>query len=195
MNLKSSGKSKMEGRPPAKNSILFVPQGALSSVMKSAIRSHAMLDTRRKQRHQRLSNLQSKLPRLTRGPFEDTLCKCETPYIAEQTDSMPPTTLVISESRADGQGQQLAETFEICPKCRLVQFSRLSEPEQLGVAKAEPGVSTFLRLDWDPFNTLLNLPSKLSQQQRYEMKELKSHSKPISVSLTLKLRLLSNCST
>lgn len=153
--------------------IQFVPQGSLSRDTKKTIRSHVMLDTRRKQRQRKQLLLQPRPTQVINRRFEDTLCRCDILYPGSYTESM---IVADARSRPFGKSQLLADSFKMCPKCRLVQFSKLSMLGQLRIANAEPLVSTFLQLDWDPFNTLPTLTSTVSSTDNRDMNELKSHS-------------------
>jgi hypothetical protein len=157
------------------NSVRFIPQGPFSRDTKKAIRSHVMLETRRKQRQQKQLILRPKPLKTISRRFEDTICRCDVLYF--DSPALPETIAPLdSASRVFGKSQKMADTFKVCPTCRLVQFSKLSRPGQLRIAKSDPGVSAFLQVDGDPFNCLPTLPLVDIPAMTREMNELKIHS-------------------
>ena len=166
----------LQAKPkPILQTIHFIPNGPITSDTRKKIRSHVTTETRRKQRQQRHLSLQPKAPLPSlKSPFlEENICKCSIVSTIASSNGSPATKPL---SRSALHRQQIADSYKICPRCRGVQFSALSNMGQIRVANPTPGVVTLLQGGFDPFSTLPGLPGDLSHQDLTAIHELKVHS-------------------
>jgi hypothetical protein len=154
----------------------FLPSGPPSEATKKAIRSHVMVEAKRKQRQQKILSLGAKVSRVPPTTFEESLCKCSaTPPVTLASGSQSPdsTGSDQSQSRSVVRKQDVADSYKVCPQCHRVQFDQLSQQGQLKIIRWHTGIPGFLGSGCDPFLSTPKLPFALTPAQAHQFNDLK----------------------
>jgi hypothetical protein len=137
----------------------------------SAIRSHAMKEFRKRQRQQKqLEIVQSGQQSVVENGI--SLCRCLT--LAQLS---PPSSEQHSKRRRlHTPPTPFSPTPEPCCLCRRVQSLRMSSSQHMNaLQQLSSPIATFSAADFDPFNSIIELPPSLTSKFSSEINVIKTH--------------------
>ncbi|KIW18415.1 hypothetical protein PV08_02703 [Exophiala spinifera] len=137
----------------------------------SAIRSHAMKGFRSTQRRQK----QLDLVRRGRQPATEenlSICRCSPP--AQQSPA--PQEYGSRRQRLDTSSISSTSASERCNRCGKAQSLKMSPSEETNdLQQSSYPVVTFAAADFDPFNSITELPQSLTSKFSSEINAIKIH--------------------
>ena len=164
------GSEIMDG-PPL--SYRFVRQSGrkVDESSRSAIRSHAMKEFRKRQRQQKqLETVQSGQKLVVENGI--SLCRCST--LAQLSSA--PSEHYSTIRRLDTPTAPLTPAPEPCYLCSRVQSLRMSPSQQMNVLQQlSSPIASFAAADFDPFNSIAELPPSLTSKFSSEINIIKTH--------------------
>ena len=134
----------------------------------STIRSHAMKGFRKRQRQQK----QLETIRSDQQSVDTSLCRCSP--LAELSLASPEQHP--RSRRVDTPSAPFTAAPELCSLCGRVQSLRISSSQQMNdLQQLDSTIATFAAADFDPFNSITELPPFLTSKFSSEINIIKSY--------------------
>jgi hypothetical protein len=161
-----------EARPGPPLAYRFVGQSGrkIDESTQSAIRSHAMKEFRNRQRQQRQLETVRSGHQSAEGKDLST-CQC-LPLAQLSSAAFEQYS---KRQRLDTSSTTLTSASERCHRCGRVQLLRLSPSQEMNLLQQSSSIPTFAAADFDPFNSIAELPPSLTSKFSNEINALKTH--------------------
>ena len=158
-----------QGRPLAYR---FVGQSSrkVDQSSHSAIRSHAMKEFRNRQRQQKKQEI---LRTGQQSVMEDDLSLCRCLPLAQL--SLASSEQYSKSQRLDTSSPPFTSAPECCDRCGGVRLLRSSPSQQVDVLQQHSSLTTFATADFDPFDSITELPLSLTSKFTNEINAIKTH--------------------
>jgi hypothetical protein len=138
----------------------------------SAIRSHAMKEFRNRQRQQKQLEIVRTGQESAEEKEELGICRC----LPLAQLSSATSEEYLDSRRFDTSLTTLTSASERCYRCGRVQLLRLSPSQEMGVLQQlSSSIASFAAADFDPFNSIAELPPSLTSKFSNEINAIKTH--------------------
>ncbi|KAE8446537.1 hypothetical protein EG329_011869 [Mollisiaceae sp. DMI_Dod_QoI] len=154
-------------RPPVAYSFVAQSGRKIDQSTQGTIRSHAMREFRNRQRQDRQQR--GVQPVSARSGYR--ICRCPPSLQSSSADEASS-----SQNQGFDTSSEIGGPTERCHHCGGIQLSNMTPPQQVNILqKPASTVASFAAADFDPFNSIVELPPPLTSKFSGEINAVKAH--------------------